>query len=483
MEGAVFFGREQELSELNRLYDQGGFQMIVLYGRRRVGKTTLALEFARDKPSLVFTAKVQNDALNLADFSRALYSKFGLPVSTGSFSSWDAAFEFFAKMAGDKKVVFVFDEFPYAASKNSALVSTLQIAIDRTFKNTNIFLILTGSNQGFMEEKVLGAMPAAEGESGLGEKNPLFGRRTAQIRLAPFGYLDAAKMLPGKTPIELATYYACFGGTPYYLSLIDQHASFEENVTRLFFRKEGLLYEEPMMLLRQELREPATYNSILGAIAAGANTPTAISDKTGIERTSVAKYLNTLVSLRLVEKVVPFGESLKTTRKGIYKITEPCYSYWYGFVEPAIAEIEQNAGELVAADVLEPEILSTHVGHWFEAICKEWLIAQAKKGELPVRPTRFGSWWGANPETRQQDDIDVVAANPRHKELLLGECKWRESFNETKAIEKLHSRASIFKGYDDICLALFTKYGMGEATKEKYASQGCIFVAADDLYE
>ncbi len=479
----MFFGREQELSELNRLYDQGGFQMIVLYGRRRVGKTTLALEFARDKPSLVFTAKVQNDALNLADFSRALYSKFGLPVSTGSFSSWDAAFEFFAKMAGDKKVVFVFDEFPYAASKNSALVSTLQIAIDRTFKNTNIFLILTGSNQGFMEEKVLGAMPAAEGESGLGEKNPLFGRRTAQIRLAPFGYLDAAKMLPGKTPIELATYYACFGGTPYYLSLIDQHASFEENVTRLFFRKEGLLYEEPMMLLRQELREPATYNSILGAIAAGANTPTAISDKTGIERTSVAKYLNTLVSLRLVEKVVPFGESLKTTRKGIYKITEPCYSYWYGFVEPAIAEIEQNAGELVAADVLEPEILSTHVGHWFEAICKEWLIAQAKKGELPVRPTRFGSWWGANPETRQQDDIDVVAANPRHKELLLGECKWRESFNETKAIEKLHSRASIFKGYDDICLALFTKYGMGEATKEKYASQGCIFVAADDLYE
>ena len=479
----MFFGREQELSELNRLYDQGGFQMIVLYGRRRVGKTTLALEFARDKPSLVFTAKVQNDALNLADFSRALYSKFGLPVSTGSFSSWDAAFEFFAKMAGDKKVVFVFDEFPYAASKNSALVSTLQIAIDRTFKNTNIFLILTGSNQGFMEEKVLGAMPAAEGESGLGEKNPLFGRRTAQIRLAPFGYLDAAKMLPGKTPIELATYYACFGGTPYYLSLIDQHASFEENVTRLFFRKEGLLYEEPMMLLRQELREPATYHSILGAIAAGANTPTAISDKTGIERTSVAKYLNTLVSLRLVEKVVPFGESLKTTRKGIYKITEPCYSYWYGFVEPAIAEIEQNAGELVAADVLEPEILSTHVGHWFEAICKEWLIAQAKKGELPVRPTRFGSWWGANPETRQQDDIDVVAANPRHKELLLGECKWRESFNETKAIEKLHSRASIFKGYDDICLALFTKYGMGEATKEKYASQGCIFVAADDLYE
>lgn len=483
MEGAVFFGREQELNELNRLYDQVGFQMVVLYGRRRVGKTTLALEFARDKSSLIFTAKVQNDALNLADFSRALYSKFGLPVSMGSFSSWDAAFEFFAKMAGDKKVVFVFDEFPYAASKNSALVSTLQIAIDRTFKNTNIFLVLTGSNQGFMEEKVLGAMPAAEGELGLGEKNPLFGRRTAQIRLAPFGYLDAAKMLPGKTPIELATYYACFGGTPYYLSLIDQHASFEENVTRLFFRKEGLLYEGPMMLLRQELREPATYNSILGAIAAGANTPTAISDKTGIERTSVAKYLNTLVSLRLVEKVAPFGENPKTTRRGIYRITEPCYSYWYGFVEPAIAEIEQNAGELVAADVLQPEILSTHVGHWFKAMCKEWLIAQAKKGELPIRPTWFGSWWGTNPETRQQDDIDVIAANPRRKELLLGECKWRESFNETKAIEKLHSRARVFKDYDHACLALFTKHGVGEATKEKCARQGCIFVAAADLYE
>ena len=155
----MFEGREHELTELNRLYNSGGFQMVVLYGRRRVGKTTLALEFAKDKPSLFFTAKVQSDALNLADFSRVLYAHFGLPVSTGAFASWDDAFSFLATNAGERGLVFMFDEFPYAAAKCSSLVSSLQIAIDRHFSSTNIFMILTGSNQGFMEERVLVQLP------------------------------------------------------------------------------------------------------------------------------------------------------------------------------------------------------------------------------------------------------------------------------------------------------------------------------------
>ena len=477
----MFQGRARELAELERLYTQGGFQMVVLYGRRRVGKTTLVREFAKDKPSLFYTAKVQSDALNLAGFSRELYKYAGLPVTSGTFASWDDAFAFLAKVEDGRRLVFMFDEFPYAAAKNEGLVSTLQIAVDHLFFSTDVFFILTGSNQGFMEEKVLGAEGDA-GESGLGEKNPLFGRRTAQIHLAPFGYRDAAKMLPGLEPSDLVRYYACFGGTPYYLSLIDCRTSFEDNVTRLFFRKEGLLYEEPMMLLRQELREPALYSSVLGAIASGANTPTLIADRVGIERTSLSKYLNVLSSLYLVEKAVPYGEDRLRSRKGIYRLTEPCFAYWYRFVEPYIDEIEQDAGELAAREVLSADEVSTYVGHWFEAICREWTIEQAKQGLLPLTPIKFGSWWGTNPVTRAQDDIDLIAGNPKRGVALLGECKWRERVDETQAMEKLHARSAVLKGFDDFFYALFTKHGASSATRKKYADEKHLFISAADLY-
>lgn len=324
--------------------------MVVLYGRRRVGKTALTKEFARDKPALVFTAKIH----------------------------LDAALAFIAQQAKDTHLVFVFDEFLYAAKRNASLISTFQIACDRLFPETGIFLILTGSNQGFMEEKVLGDTD----EDSLGEKNPLFGRRTAQIHLGPFGYRDAALMLPGLSSTELVEFYAVFGGTPYYLSMIDASESLKANAERLFFRKEGLLYEEPMMLLRQELHEPAIYSSVLDAIAAGANKPQEIAGRIGEDRGPVGRYLKTLQSMRFVEKKVPYGEPREKSRKGICCISEPVFSFWYRFVQPAMDAIEMDAGELEARELFEGNGIPTYVGHWFETICLEWTIAQAKKGDL-----------------------------------------------------------------------------------------------------
>lgn len=474
-----FTGREHELAELNRLYHKGGFQLVVLYGRRRVGKTTLAFHFAEGKPTLSFTAKVQSDTLNLADFSSALLDHFGMPTGT-TFASWDAAFTFLAKSAGDSQLVFIFDEFPYAATKNSSLISSLQIAVDRELANTNVFLILTGSNQGFMEEKVLGLTGSPSAERALGAKNPLFGRRTAQIHLEPFGYRDAARMLPGIEPEQLVTYYACFGGTPYYLAMIDEGDSFEENVTRLFFTKEGLLYEEPSMLLRQELREPALYSSILAAISQGATKPQAISDVVGEERTSIMRYLMTLRSMGLVERRVPFGEDPERSRRGIYRLKEPCFSFWYRFVRPILDSVERDAGELEARDLLVSQELPAYVGHWFESICLEWLVAAAKADKLPLSPTRFGKWWGTNPRAKSQDDIDVVAGNPRTKDLLIGECKWRMSFDETKALAKLRDRIGLVSGYERTNLAVFSRRPVCEATRRK--EPDTLFVSTNDLY-
>ena len=474
----MFVGRQHELDKLETLYAQGGFQMVVLYGRRRVGKTALTMRFSQGKPTLAFTAKVQNDALNLADFSRQVYKHFGLPLGTGAFPSWEDALAFVARQAGDQHLVFVFDEFPYAAQHNASLVSTFQIACDRFFSSTNVFLILTGSNQGFMKEKVLGTADSGER---LGQKDPLFGRRTAQIHLAPFGYRNAALMLPDVGSEDLVRYYATFGGTPYYLSMVDPRDNYATNVERLFFRKEGLLYEEPIMLLRQELREPAVYSSILDAIAAGANKPQEIANRIGEKRTSLAKYLRTLVSMHLVEKRVPFGEDLSRSRRGIYRICEPAFAFWYRFVQPEVASVEMDAGELVARELPQSDDIPTYVGHWFEDICLKWVVWQAKHGALPLRPVRFGSWWGTDPSAREQTDIDVVASSDRRSELLVGECKWRRKFDEARAAQNLVHRAGLLGDYDSTTYCLFSRNPVDAGLRDGLGA-GWLFVDADDLY-
>ena len=219
---AMFVGREKELAVLDRMYAKRDFQMAVIYGRRRVGKTTLIDEFVKDKRTLYFTAQQKTSRQNLELFSNAVYSTFGLPSSLPAFSSWNDALAFVVRQVESEPtaapLVFVFDEFPYAAEAEPSLPSALQSAIDHGFKQTSVKLILCGSNQGFMESEVLGG------------KSPLYGRRTLQIRLKPFDYLDAARMLPGVPVEELPVYYATFGGTPYYLSQIDLGVTYEENV-------------------------------------------------------------------------------------------------------------------------------------------------------------------------------------------------------------------------------------------------------------
>lgn len=469
----MFVGREEELNALERLYRKGGFQMVVLYGRRRVGKTTLLDKFSEGKPTLYFTAQVQSAAMNLRDFSRTVYRFFDLPATTGAFESWSDAFSFIANQAKSlpQPLLFVFDEFPYAAESEPSLPSTLQIAIDHELKDVGMTLILSGSNEGFMEGRVLG------------RKSPLYGRRTAQIKLQPFDYFDAARMIPSESDEERIMYYAAFGGTPYYLAQIDAGGSFEENVEQQFFNKAGLLYEEPMMLLRQELREPANYNSVMSAVAGGATTPKEIADIAGIEQNSVGKYLKTLEGLDLVERTIPFGDNPEKSRKGLYSVRDPFFAYWYRFVSRNVGAVESGAGRAVAQRTAFGEMFSTYLGKRFEDICLQWLVRQNRQGNLPLLASSFGRWWGTNPAAREQTDIDVIAADKPSKQILLGECKWRGSFDETEALRNLEARAALVKGYEERTFALFTKLPLGEATKRRCASRDDILlVSVADLF-
>lgn len=465
----MFVGRENELETLERAYDADVFQMVVVYGRRRVGKTTLLTHFAQDKPTLFFTAQQQTDADNLADFSVEIAQFFSLPPGT-RFDGWDGALQFLAEQARREPFLFVFDEFPYAAEANPSLVSKMQIAIDHHFAQTKACLALCGSDQGFMESEVLG------------KKSPLHGRRTAQIRVRPFDYLTSARMVPTVSAEDAFRYYACVGGVPYYLAQIDESRPFLDNIADLFFSTDGLLYEEPLMLLRQELREPAVYNSILRAIGSGATRRGEIAARAGLEATAVSKYLATLERLDIIERVVPFGENPQTSRKGLYRFADACYDFWYTFVMPAVGDIEGGAGRIVA-EGLSDKVLGTYLGHRFERVCSQWLLEESLAGRLPIRASSFGQWWGTDPALRQQDDVDVVAADRASKTALIGECKWRNSFDETEVLEKLHHRADLVKGYRIEFFYLFSKNPLSTATLRKMKASGDEFsVTLDDLY-
>ncbi len=470
----MFVGRDKELAVMEELYRKDNFQMLVLYGRRRVGKTTLLEQFSKKKNAIFFTAKEQSAVLNLKDFSRTLFEYQGSIDAAAVFETWDAAFTYIGEQVCSRgeKTVLIFDEFPYAATTDPALPSILQIAVDHVFKNANLLLILSGSNEGFMESKVLG------------NKSPLYGRRTAQIKLQPFDYVDAAKMIPHiADPIERIRYYVTFGGTPYYLAQIDNDLSYQENIERLLFRTSGLLYEEPLMLLRQELREPALYNSILYAVASGETTPKGISERSGVEATTTSRYLKTLEDLGLIERLVPYGCNPQRSKKSLYKLKDPFFAYWYRFVGPNLGAIEAGAGHAVVTQRVMGESMSTYEGRAFEGVCLQWLKKANGTELLPFLATDFGNWWGTHPKTREQVDIDVIAADKMSKNLLVGECKWREKFNETKALQALESRSEVIGGFESPWLYLFTKHPISSKTKKKRLDDKVRFVDSDELYD
>ncbi len=467
-----FVGREEELAMLERLYASERFEMLVLYGRRRVGKTSLLERFCADKQNLWFTAQVQSNIDNLRDFSRVVYERYGMPSSLPAFGTWGDALQFVAERqaADGGPLVFVFDEFPYAANADPALPSALQVAIDRAFGGTRCLLVLCGSNQGFMENAVLG------------EKSPLYGRRTAQLKLGPFDYRDAALMLPGCSPQELISYYASLGGTPYYLAGIDVNRSYVENMGALFFERSGIMFDEPAMLMRRELREPALYGSVLRAIAGGANRSNEIADRAGVPQSSVTAYLKTLSGLGLVERCVPFGES-ERSKRSIYRVKDPAFLFWYRFVAPYVTAIEGGLGERLASRLLGSDARFEYEGHLYERVCRQWVLRQARCGALPLEPTSVGSWWGTDLLARAQTDIDLVAADNIDGKILLGECRWRNDVDETDATQTLLDRQRLIPGYGQRWSYLFTKKHVSDVTAHKFANRPDVaFVCAQDLY-
>lgn len=447
----MFIGREKELKTINNMYEKDGFQLFVLYGRRRVGKTTFLNEFCKGKEAIFYSAEQTNDRMNLDKFSELIIEYYE-EKNIEKFLTWEKAIRYICEKQKGEKIVIVLDEFPYLANVNKGLMSVLQHLIDHYLKDSNIFMVLCGSYMGFMEKEVLSA------------KSPLFGRRTAQLYMKTFDYYTASKFLTNCSEQEKILYYGIYGGTPLYLSQIDTKMTLAENVKKSYLRTMGYLYEEPMLLMRQEVQEPGVYYALAEAIAQGAVRANEIAGKTGEEVSKCIKYIGTLDELGVVSKETPFG-SKNTSRKTQYGICDNMFRFWYRYVSPNRTLLETEAYDIVWKKRIEPD-LSNYMGHIFERVCIEYLLRKNSQGALPILFTEIGRWWGNDTKKREEVEIDIVAKDG--KDYLIGECKWRNEKLDLQVLKNLEEKADVFsKARAKTWYVLFSKSGFTKAVEEE----------------
>ncbi len=312
----MFLARERELKSLQDLYNKSGFGMSVIYGRRRIGKSTLISEFVKDKKVIFYTATKVGKERNLELFTRQVLSVLSPSLLDVSFPSLESVFDFISGQLNDEKIILVIDELPYWAEKDEALLSILQKYIDTKWSDKNLMIILCGSALSFMEGKVLG------------EKSPLFGRRNSQIKLDAFNYKDASLFVPNYSAEDKAICYGITGGVPKYLTMIDPDKSVDENIKALFFSPDGYLYDETRNLLVQEFTDVTLVNNIIEQVASGINTVNMISQKVGESAATTLYTLEKLIGIDLVEKKKCITEE-KNKKKTQYVLKDTMFKFWY----------------------------------------------------------------------------------------------------------------------------------------------------------
>ena len=451
----MFIGRENELNTLNKLYSSNKFEFAVIYGRRRVGKTALINEFAKDKDTIFFTGVETNAKQNLDNFSRCIMEYNTGLAADSSFSSFQSALEYVFKLAKSKRIVLVIDEYPYVAHASKSLASTLQLLIDRHKDASKLFLILCGSSMSYMEDHVLAY------------KAPLYGRRTAQLKIKPFDFFEACCYFNKLSNEDKALAYGIVGGTPQYLMQLNDSLSIEENIKNTHLNSASSIFEEPNNLLKQEVREPAIYNAVITAIATGSSKMNEISNKIDEDTSVCATYIKNLITLGIVKKETPYGE--KSTRKTIYSIEDNMFRFWYRFVPENTSIISRGAADL-AYKRIEPE-LSSYMGSVFEDICRQYLWKLLLDGKCAVSFSDIGRWWGTNPKTKSQEEIDIMGAD--RDSALFAECKWTNEKVDLGVLETLVERGQLF-GYKKKYFYLFAKTGFTKGCIDRAAEMGNI---------
>ena len=455
----MFFGRSWELEELTRLYSMGKFQCVIIYGRRRVGKTALITEFIKDKEAIYFTGQETNAKENLALLSSSVFAlSRDFADTSPSFTSFKLALDAVFSLAESRSVVFAIDEYPYLAASYKGVSSLLQTCIDKHKDSSKLFLILCGSSLSFMENQVLGY------------KSPLFGRRTAQLKILPFEFEQTAEYFSGSFNAEdIAILYGITGGIPHYMSFIDQQCTVSENIKMNFLKPSGYLFEEPSNLIKQECREPAQYNAIIKAIANGASRLSEIAHKVGLETALCSTYISKLISIGIIKKEYPFRN--ETSKKTIYRLCDSMFRFWYRFIPDSMSLVLRNEVEK-SYKRIEAQI-DAFMGSVFEDICKQHLWKLNTTNQTPFAFTDAGRWWGNNPKMRAECEIDILADNK--EDAIFAECKWTNEVVGTVVLNKLLENSELFL-YRHKYYYLYAKTSFSAELKSRAAQMKNVFL-------
>lgn len=450
----MFINRKAELAQLSQLYNSDHAELFVLYGRRRVGKTELLRAFCADKPHIFFIATLSSDAEQLATFSQQIYRFSHSEVPTRfTFPSWDAAFQALTDLPMQPRPVIILDEFTYLISGNKTIPSILQKVWDEKLKNTQLMLVLCGSYIGMMETEVLGYQA------------PLYGRRTASTFLRALDLPSSSLFFPNYSVEEQFLSWAILGGMPYYLRTFSDSQDVLVNIRKhILDAQTGALYNEPRLLLMEELREPRNYFSILRAIAQGRTRLNEITQASGVgEATSVARYLDILQQMHLITRRVPATESQpEKSKKGLYQIDDHFLRFWFRYVQPNQSGLDLGLADAILKQRIWPDV-DHFVSSAFEEAALAFVARLAKKGGLSFLPERIGGWWD------REKEIDVVAISQTEKIALVGECKWSVNPIGTDILAALKQKSQILIkdfGIQKIQYGLFARSGFTPALEE-----------------
>lgn len=447
-----FIDREAEMEVLQNEYDRNGSALVVMYGRRRVGKTTLISEFIKGKPALFFLASEESEMQNrLAFKDKAAEFIDSDLLRNASVKNWDVIFKTIMEASFKSKPVIVIDEFQYIGKSNPAFPSVFQRIWEENLKHRQVMVILCGSLISMMESQTLAY------------NSPLYGRRTAQIRLAQIPFRHYAEFFPHKNRRELIEMYAITGGIPKYIELFAESKDIYTAIQNNILNRSGYLYDEPNFLLQQEVSEIGSYFSIIKAIAAGNSRLSSIASMLEVKATGLTKYLKTLADLDIVEREVPVTEeNPEKSKKGIYKIKDNYIRFWFAFVYPDRSFIESGNCPIVMRKIRK-SLVNRHIAYVYEDVCRERMWDLNAEERWPFHFSKIGRWWDAH------DEIDIAAIDPDGNNLILGECKfWREpvGVNVLRSLEDKASRVEWKKQNRHVWYVLFSASGFTEELKQ-----------------
>ena len=444
----MFYGRDDELEELNQRYRTKGFQFIPVYGRRRVGKTTLIDEFIKDKTAIKFTAVKGSYNTNMR-----LLSSIVLGVKNAPVMEFENILEVMHSRFGGERYIFVIDEYPYLVGSDESVTGILNNFIE-SHLDSEVFIILSGSSMSVMKNQILGV------------KSPLYGRRTGQMRLSPFPFAEIGHFLPRYSVEERLIVYGLVGGIPWYLSFFDDGKSLKDNIIDNLINPYAVLNKEATLLFAEEFESPVAYLDVISSIAKGHNRVGEMATDAGLETSRISVLLKDLILLEIVERIRPIDDP--KSKRTVYRIKDHYLRSYFRFIYPNNVEVGRDRYEEAYDEIMED--MDAYMGHVFEDACSEYVGRTCRE---------VGTWWGTDGSRRTKEEIDIAALCKGR--MVLCECKYRSEPVGRDAIETLVRRAGLVKSALPKDLMVFSRSGYTEEAVRAAGSEDVVLHSLEDV--